>query len=157
WKWDGIRVQLVAKGGERRIYSRSGDDIGGAFPDILSVLPDGVVLDGELLVLRDGEVAPFNDLQQRLNRKQVTAAMLRDYPASVRLYDILACGGEDLRALPFDERRRRLETWFDAAPRQRFDLSPVVAFASWEELEALRQGARARGIEGLMLKRADSP
>ena len=80
WKWDGIRVQLVARGGERRLYSRSGDDIGAAFPDMLAALPDAVTLDGELLVMRDGEVAPFNDLQQRLNRKSPTPKMLRDYP-----------------------------------------------------------------------------
>src|SRR2546423_10973057 len=97
WKWDGIRVQLVARGGERRLYSRSGDDIGGAFPDIVESLPEGVTLDGELLVVRDGEVAPFNDLQQRLNRKSPNAAMLRDFPAAVRLYDILRDGSEDMR------------------------------------------------------------
>lgn len=157
WKWDGIRIQLVAKGGERRIYSRSGDDIGGAFPDILTALGADVVLDGELLVLRDGEVAPFNDLQQRLNRKSVTPQMLRDYPAWVRLYDILQCRGEDLRHLPFVERRRRLEDWSRAEPRPCFDLSPVIPFTSWAELDEMRRGARARGIEGVMLKRADSP
>jgi DNA ligase-1 len=157
WKWDGIRVQLVAKGSERRIYSRSGDDIGGAFPDIVSAVGEAVVLDGELLVVRDGEVAPFNDLQQRLNRKLVTPKMLQDYPAFVRLYDILASAGEDLRPLPLIERRQRLEAWYAAALRPRFDLSPLIEFASWEELEALRDGARDRGIEGLMLKRADSP
>ena len=157
WKWDGIRVQLVSRSGERRLYSRSGDDIGGAFPDILAAMPDDVVLDGELLVLRDGEVAPFNDLQQRLNRKVPSPAMLGDYPAWVRLYDILEEGAEDLRPLPFDERRRRLERWFTAGPRSRLDLSPLVPFASWDELRAHREGARARGIEGLMLKRGDSP
>ncbi|HEX4617669.1 MAG TPA: cisplatin damage response ATP-dependent DNA ligase, partial [Stellaceae bacterium] len=87
WKWDGIRVQLVARGSERRLYSRSGDDIGAAFPDICAAMPADVTLDGELLVIRDGEVAPFNDLQQRLNRKTPTAKLLRDFPAAVRLYD----------------------------------------------------------------------
>lgn len=157
WKWDGIRVQLVGRGGERRLYSRSGDDIGVAFPDITALIGEDIVLDGELLVLRDGEVAPFNDLQQRLNRKLVTPAMLRDRPAWVRLYDILSLGGVDLRPLPFVERRQHLDDWYGAAPRPRLDLSPLIAFASWNELEALREGARARGIEGLMLKRADSP
>jgi DNA ligase-1 len=157
WKWDGIRVQLVARGGEKRLYSRSGDDIGGAFPDILAVMPDEVVLDGELLVLRAGEVAPFNDLQQRLNRKTPSARMLEAYPAWVRLYDMLEEAGEDLRPLPFDERRARLEDWYRAGPRDRLDLSPLVPFRSWEELRRLREGARERGIEGLMLKRGDSP
>jgi DNA ligase 1 len=158
WKWDGIRVQLVSRGGEIRLYSRSGDDIGGAFPDILAAMPENVTLDGELLVVRDGEVAPFNDLQQRLNRKSPTAKMLHDHPAAVRLYDLLrAGGGEDLRDLPFVERRRRLETWYgEAAPRPRLDLSPLIPFASWDELRMLRDGARERGIEGIMLKRADS-
>jgi DNA ligase-1 len=155
WKWDGIRVQLVGRAGEKRLYSRSGDDIGGAFPDILAVLPDAVTLDGELLVMRDGEVAPFNDLQQRLNRKAPDARMLRDFPAAVRLYDILRQGDADLRPLPFAERRRRLEAWY-GAPRPALDLSPMIPFADWQELQALRAGARDRGIEGVMLKRADS-
>ena len=157
WKWDGIRVQLVSRGNEKRLYSRSGDDIGAAFPDILDAVPERVVLDGELLVLRQGEVAPFNDLQQRLNRKVPLAKMLADYPASVRLYDMLEESGEDLRPLAFDERRHRLEAWYDAGPRPRLDLSPLVPFSSWDELRALRDGARARGIEGLMLKRGDAP
>ena len=156
WKWDGIRVQLVARGAERRLYSRSGDDIGAAFPDICAAIPGEVTLDGELLVIRDGEVAPFNDLQQRLNRKTPAPKLLRDFPAAVRLYDILRDGPEDLRGLSFAERRRRLEAWYAQAPRPNLDLSPMVAFTSWDELGELRDGARQRGIEGLMLKRADS-
>ena len=160
WKWDGIRVQLVARAGEVRLYSRSGDDIGAAFPDVLEALPDAVTLDGELLVLRDDGVAPFNDLQQRLNRKAPSPKMLRDYPAAVRLYDILREGDEDLRDLPLAERRRRLEAWYalrhEGAPRPRLDLSPLIPFDSWDELKVLRAAARDRGIEGIMLKRADS-
>jgi len=156
WKWDGIRVQLVARGGERRLYSRSGDDIGAAFPEVLAAMPAAVMLDGELLVLRDGEVASFNDLQQRLNRKTPTTKLLHDYPAAVRLYDILREGAEDLRGLSFAERRRRLESWYAREPRSGLDLSPLVPFISWDELRQLRDGARERGIEGLMLKRADS-
>jgi DNA ligase-1 len=156
WKWDGIRVQLVARGGQNRLYSRSGDEIGAAFPDILAAMPDAVTLDGELLVVRDGEIAPFNDLQQRLNRKTPTAKMLAEYPAAVRLYDMLREGGEDLRGLLFTERRRRLEAWHARASRPGLDLSPLVPFAGWDELRELRDGARDRGIEGLMLKRADS-
>jgi DNA ligase-1 len=157
WKWDGIRVQLVGRGGQRRLYSRSGDDIGSAFPDIVAAIPDGVTLDGELLVMRESEVAPFNDLQQRLNRKSPDAKMLRDYPAAVRLYDMLReGGGDDLRPLPFGERRRCLEAWY-GGQRPALDLSPMIPFANWDELKALRAGARERGIEGIMLKRADSP
>jgi DNA ligase-1 len=156
WKWDGIRVQLVAGGTERRLYSRSGDDIGAAFPDIIAAIPADLKLDGELLVVRDGEVAPFNDLQQRLNRKTPTPKLQREFPAAVRLYDILREGSEDLRGRAFAERRRRLEAWYAREPRPALDLSPMVAFTSWEELRELRDGARQRGIEGLMLKRADS-
>jgi DNA ligase-1 len=156
WKWDGIRVQLVARRAEKRFYSRSGDDIGAAFPDICAALPPDVTLDGELLVIRDGEVAPFNDLQQRLNRKTPTPKLLHDFPAGVRLYDILREGPEDLRGLSFTERRRRLEAWYARAPRAALDLSPMVPFTNWDELKELRDGARERGIEGLMLKRADS-
>jgi DNA ligase 1 len=157
WKWDGIRVQLVARGTGKRLYSRSGDEIGAAFPEVLDAMPAEVALDGELLVLRDGEVASFNDLQHRLNRKTPNPKLLHDFPAAVRLYDILRQSGEDLRGYPFAERRRRLESWHALAPRQTLDLSPLVPFASWAELRQLRDGARERGIEGLMLKRADSP
>jgi DNA ligase-1 len=157
WKWDGIRVQLVSRGGERRLYSRSGDEIGAAFPDIADIMPHDIALDGELLVIRDGEVAPFNDLQQRLNRKTPTPKMLADFPAAVRLYDMLRLDGEDLRPLPLAERRDRLEAWYGNAPRERLDLSPLVPFTSWDDLKALRDDARANGIEGLMLKRRDSP
>ena len=156
WKWDGIRVQLVSRHGERRVYSRSGDDIGAAFPDIIAAMPEAIALDGELLVIRDGEVAPFNDLQQRLNRKTPTPKMLSDYPASVRLYDILRLGDEDLRPSALGERRHRLEAWYGNAPRDRLDLSPLVPFDSWADLKQLRDNARANGIEGLMLKRRDS-
>jgi DNA ligase-1 len=119
-------------------------------------MPSDVTLDGELLVLRDGEIAPFNDLQQRLNRKTPNPKLLRDYPAAVRLYDILRDGPEDLRGLSFAERRSRLELWYAREPRPALDLSPLVPFTSWDELKELRDGARDRGIEGLMLKRADS-
>jgi DNA ligase 1 len=156
WKWDGIRVQLVARGAERRLYSRSGDEIGAAFPDVLTVMPAEVMLDGELLVLRGGEVASFNELQQRLNRKTPNPKLLRDYPAAVRLYDILREGPEDLRGLSFADRRSRLEAWYAREPRPGLDLSPLVPFTTWEELKELREAARGRGIEGLMLKRMDS-
>ncbi len=155
WKWDGIRVQLVARNGERRLYSRTGDDIGRAFPDIIEAMDFEAVLDGELLVVRDGQVAPFNDLQQRLGRKTVSAKLLDSNPAHVRLYDMLFEGGEDIRPLRLDERRQRLESWYGAG-RPRFDLSPVLSVAGREALAGLRAEARTAGIEGLMLKRADS-
>ena len=158
WKWDGVRVQIAAGGGDVRIFSRSGDDISGSFPEIVATFhPYNAVLDGELLVARDGVVAPFNDLQQRLNRKTVTAKMLREHPAFVRLYDILIDDGEDVRALAFDARRERLEAWHERHHPRASDVSAIVGFDSFAELDALWNGAREAGIEGLMLKRRESP
>lgn len=156
WKWDGIRVQLTG-GADPRLFSRAGEDISASFPDILTTLAHHAVLDGELLVLRDGVVAPFGDLQQRLNRKAPTAAMLQRFPAHIRLYDILFEDAQDLRKLPFAARRARLEAWFARTTPARADLSPVIAFTELDQLVTLRAGAREAGIEGLMLKRADSP
>jgi len=157
WKWDGIRVQIAAKGGEMRLFSRTGDDISLSFPEIASAFTGkDCVLDGELLVMRDGVVAPFNDLQQRLNRKTVSARMLREFPGHVRCYDMLFDGDEDLRDLPFDGRRMRLEAWFDRSPPRLSDLSALVEFADFEELESIWAGTRDQGIEGLMLKRKAS-
>ena len=99
WKWDGIRVQVASSGGVKRLYSRAGEDVSGAFPDIVEAIDFDGVFDGELLVRREEAVAPFNDLQQRLNRKTVTPKMLKEHPAHVRLYDVLWLEGEDLRAL----------------------------------------------------------
>ena len=161
WKWDGIRVQLASDGDTRRLYSRGSDDASGAFPDIVNQMDFDAVLDGELLVAhREADtlrIAPFNELQQRLNRKSVTAKMLQDFPAHVRLYDILFENGEDLRALPFEARRQRLEQWHAKNRRPRFDVSELIEFDAWAELEKLRESARAASIEGLMLKRRDSP
>ncbi|HZH26247.1 MAG TPA: cisplatin damage response ATP-dependent DNA ligase [Azospirillaceae bacterium] len=157
WKWDGVRVQVASRGGRVRVYSRTGEDVGGGFPDVVDRIGFEAVLDGELLVVRDGAVAPFNDLQQRLNRKQVSAKLMREYPAWVRLYDILFDGAEDVRALPFEQRRARLEAWYDRTCPAGMDLSPRVPFRDWDELAAIRAETRGNGIEGLMLKRADSP
>jgi len=160
WKWDGIRVQIAAGGGRdggaARLYSRSGDEITAAFPDLAQTLAFEAVLDGELLVIRDGAVAPFNDLQQRLNRKTVSARAMAANPAHVRVYDLLFEGGDDLRPRPLAERRARLEDWFARAAPDRLDLSPLVPFADWTALRELRAGAREAGVEGLMIKRKDS-
>ena len=157
WKWDGIRVQISAKLDDVRMFSRAGDDISAAFPDVSSAfLGMAGVVDGELLVVRDGVIAPFNDLQQRLNRKTVTAKMLKDYPAFMRLYDILFDGDEDLRSLPFDARRARLEAWHGRFAPPLSDVSALIPFSSFEDLNTLWGGARAEAIEGLMLKRRDS-
>jgi DNA ligase-1 len=150
-------VQLVATPHGKRIYSRSADDISHVFPEILEAMHFHAVLDGELLVIRDGVVAPFADLQQRLNRKNVSAAMLKEFPAGIRLYDILFEGEEDLRGLRFDARRARLETFYAREQPLRMDLSPLIKFELHHELATLREGARDAAIEGLMIKRGDSP
>ncbi len=115
------------------------------------------VLDGELVISRDGVIAPFADLQQRLNRKSPGAKMQADFPAFVRLYDILFDGNLDVRGETFAQRRARLEAFMAGTNPPRMDLSPLVTFDSVAALAALRDGARAAGIEGLMLKRLDSP
>ncbi len=163
WKWDGIRVQLVSTPAETRLYSRGGEEISAAFPDIARPTPQPLVLDGELLVRGDVSVnaeagaASFNALQQRLGRKTVSAKMLKDSPAFLRLYDILECDGKDLRPLPWTDRRARLEIIMPDLDSGRFDLSAIVEACSWDALSAMRDGARDDGVEGLMLKRRDSP
>ena len=159
WKWDGIRVQAVNEGGVRRLYTRTGDDISKSFPDVVDALTAEGSIDGELLVMREGKVASFADLQQRLNRKSVDAKLLAKFPAGIRAYDLLAEGPDDTRPLPFAERRRRLEAFVAREQSDRIDLSPIQPFATWAELTALRANPPAgdpQVSEGLMLKRLDS-
>jgi DNA ligase 1 len=156
WKWDGIRVQIAAADGEVKLYSRSGEDISSGFPDLVGSWRFNAVLDGELLVVRDQQVAAFNDLQQRLNRKRLSPRQLEQFPAHVRLYDTLKIGEEDLRQLPLHERRARLEAWHASSRPARSDLSELIKVADKAELERLWSQTRATGIEGIMLKRRDS-
>ncbi|HEY7608544.1 MAG TPA: cisplatin damage response ATP-dependent DNA ligase [Alphaproteobacteria bacterium] len=157
WKWDGVRVQLVAEHGAKRLFSRTGDDVSGAFPDLLDDIQLDAVIDGELLVRgAGGHAAPFNDLQQRLNRKTVTAKMLAEYPAFLRAYDLLVDGGEDVRGLPLAERRARLERLVAAHTSERLDISEVLTLSDPAALARLQAEARTLGREGLMLKRGDS-
>jgi DNA ligase-1 len=158
WKWDGVRVQLASAGGAHRLYTRTGDDISSAFPDLLEAADFDAALDGELLVRTgEGGVAPFNELQQRLNRKTVSPKQMADRPAMLRAYDLLFENGEDLRPLPFRERRRRLERCVVSLPTDRIDLSPLIPFADATALEELRRHPPTGEIEGLMLKRWDAP
>ena len=165
WKWDGIRVQIVRVAGETRLYSRAGDDISAAFPDVASAFEVTGVVDGELLVRGEGQggalgdgagAASFNALQQRLNRKSVTKKMLRDSPAFVRCYDLLFDGEEDLRALDWEARRARLEAFVARLDPDRFDLSALIEAEDFGQLAEIREGAREGAIEGVMLKRRDS-
>ncbi|MEO1150796.1 MAG: cisplatin damage response ATP-dependent DNA ligase [Pseudomonadota bacterium] len=161
WKWDGIRVQASALDGEAQLYSRTGDDIGKTFPDILQALTFDATLDGELLVF-DPQAerytpASFGDLQQRLNRKSVSRAQLEKHPAFIRAYDILTLGEEDLRPRGFVERRAILEDVFARHAPARMDLSPVLRFDGWEALADLRAAPPHPSIEGVMIKRAGAP
>ncbi|MGZ8310277.1 MAG: cisplatin damage response ATP-dependent DNA ligase [Rhodoplanes sp.] len=168
WKWDGIRVQAVSGAGEdgrtvTRLYSRTGEDISKSFPDLAEALCLPGAIDGELLVVRDGRVQSFNVLQQRLNRKAVTPKLLLEFPAHLRAYDLLMDGTEDLRDLPFAERRARLQAFIAKLDNPRVDLSPLVPFENWSTLTAARAdpaaagaGADAEAVEGVMLKRRDA-
>ena len=172
WKWDGIRLQVSAGRDERghrmlRLYSRTGEEVTPAFPDLADALgaieANDFALDGELLVLREKRVQSFATLQQRLNRKTVTAKLAAEFPAHLRAYDIIAFDGEDLRALPFVERRARLEGFVKEACCPRLDISPLVDFENWPSLAHARENPAEAGagddgaaVEGVMLKRRDS-
>jgi DNA ligase-1 len=167
WKWDGTRIQAVAGPGPdgqiaARLYSRTGEDISRSFPELVDALRLPGSIDGELLIVRDGHVQPFNVLQQRLNRKAVNARLMSEFPAHIRAYDLLVDGEEDLRGLPFAGRRARLEAFVSRLGDPRIDISPLVPFATWDALAAARAdpasaGADAEAVEGIMLKRLDSP
>lgn len=157
WKWDGIRVQAVSEGGTRRLYSRTGDDISGAFPDVIAAMDFEGALDGELLVRRGAQVAPFNDLQTRLGRKQVGAKLLASHPAALRAYDLLLWEGRDWRDASLADRRAELERAVAGLGSDRIDLSPLLPFNTWDELAALRAAPPKAVIEGLMIKHRASP
>ena len=166
WKWDGTRIQAVAGIGEdskltARLYSRSGEDISKSFPELVDALRLPGAIDGELLIVRDKRVQTFNVLQQRLNRKAVNPKLLLEFPAHIRAYDLLVEGTEDLRALPFAERRSRLEKFVTRLNEPRIDISPLVPFKTWDALtmacaNPASAGADADAVEGIMLKRLDS-
>lgn len=170
WKWDGIRAQLVRREGHSFIWSRGEDLITERFPEIATVcasLPDGTVIDGEILAWMDGKPMKFLDLQQRIGRKILSKKILEKIPVVLVAFDILEFRGEDLRERPLSERRAILESLVQpfapqlledqsGIPSNRFLLSPTVAASSWEELAEQRQEARQRGVEGFMLKRCDS-
>lgn len=156
WKYDGIRAQLVRRDGRCWIWSRGEELVTERFPEIATAaraLPDGHVLDGEILVWPDGDErpAPFQRLQQRIGRKTLTRKVLAEAPAVFVAYDLLEAGGVDLRPRPQHERRARLEALAAMVPVR---VSPRLQPADWPEAAALRASARARGVEGLMLKQA---
>jgi DNA ligase 1 len=160
WKWDGIRSQLIRRRGECFIWSRGEDLVTERFPEVATAaarhLPDGTVLDGELVAWRDGVVRPFAELQQRIGRKKLTAAILQQVPVRFLAYDLLEQDHEEVRGLPLRERRARLEAIVAGAPEV-IGISPVVAIDSWEGLSELRAESRSRSVEGLMLKALGAP
>jgi DNA ligase 1 len=152
WKYDGIRAQLVKRAGEVWLWSRGEELITDRFPEIAQSarrLPDGTVLDGELMVWRDGAPQPFALLQKRITRKTVTARVLAEAPAAFIAYDLLELDGADCRMRPQAHRRAALEA---LAQAHAIELSPRVDAPSWEQLARLREESRERGVEGLMLK-----
>ncbi len=159
WKYDGIRVQLNSTAHGAALYSRTGDDISHSFPDVMARTNFAAILDGELLVKRDGEIAPFNHLQQRLNKKKPGKKLLAENPAWLTIYDALSLDGVEMTHLPLATRRRHLECWYRKHQPQGVDISEILAFESFEDLQKLRAGAERGGgnhIEGLMLKHRHS-
>jgi DNA ligase-1 len=160
WKWDGIRAQLIRRRGAALLWSRGEELVSDRFPEIRKAagsLPDGTVIDGEIVAWHDDAPLPFGELQRRLNRKRVGAKLLRDVPCALIAYDLLERHGDDWRERPLSERRAELEALVSQEIPEAIRLSPVVPGRSWRELAAARDQARDRGVEGLMLKLLESP
>ena len=160
WKWDGIRSQLIRRAGASYLWSRGDELITERFPEVIAAsewLPDGTVIDGEILPWRDGKPLPFAQLQRRIGRKNLSAKIRAEVPIVILAYDLLELGGEDLREEPLSLRRERLAALVESSNAEsRILLSPVVEASSWEDIRAARNRARALGSEGLMLKRLDA-
>ena len=160
WKWDGIRAQVIRRNGQSFVWSRGEELISERFPEISRIadrLPDGTVLDGEILAWGDDQPRPFQDLQKRIGRKTVGKKLLADVPVALVAFDLLESNGVDWREQPLVERRHQLEALVEQMADPSLRISPRIEDASWEELAAVRETARSRGVEGLMLKRADAP
>ncbi len=159
WKYDGIRAQLVRRGGQNYLWSRGEDLITERFPELAALgLPEGTVVDGEVLIWTGGDEgsaftpAPFADLQKRIGRKTLSSKLLAELPAVLLAYDLLELDGVDLRSLPQHERRALLETLVTGVARPQLRISPLVTADTWDDLAGLREESRARGVEGMMLK-----
>jgi len=160
WKWDGIRAQMIRRGGQTFLWSRGEELITERFPELLPVaesFPDGTVLDGEIVAYKNG-VLPFGELQKRIGRKTLGKKILADVPAHFIVFDLLEDAGEDIRVRPLERRRRRLEEVTSAMPPgSPVEASQVVPAVDWPSLVAKREESRENRAEGLMLKRLDSP
>ncbi len=160
WKWDGIRGQIIKRAGEIFVWSRGEELITPQFPELEAlrdVLPDGIVLDGEILAVQEGQVLSFSSLQKRLNRKTISKKNLDESPIGFYVYDLLEINGKDIREEPLGKRRALLAEVINSIPEENpVYLSPVVVAKDWEELAAERQRSREMNSEGLMLKKLDS-
>ncbi len=159
WKWDGIRAQLIRRSGETFLWSRGEELITGQFPELQDAsvaLSEGTVLDGEILPMKEERVLPFSELQKRIGRKQVSKKLLRDVPVVFLAFDLLEQAGEDFRTRALSQRRGFLEELIKTTSTDLLKISPKIASDSWEDLKAIRQESRSRGVEGIMLKRLDS-
>lgn len=159
WKWDGMRAQLVRRGAALHVWSRGEELIGERVPELLALadaIPDGTVIDGEIVAWKDDRVQPFALLQQRIGRKRLDATVLAQAPLAVLAYDLLEWQGADIRAKPQWERRTLLQLAVTRIDRPLLRLSPLLAAANWRELAALRAESRSRNVEGLMLKHRES-
>lgn len=160
WKWDGIRGQIIKRNGTLFVWSRGEDLITEKFPEyqlLTEKLPEGIVIDGEILPVKNGEVLNFNVLQTRIGRKNVTKKQLDEAPAGIFAYDLLEQNGQDIRNLPLIERRRRLAAIVADINLPQLILSPIIDFDSWQQLTELRLTSRDKNSEGIMLKRKSSP
>ena len=159
WKWDGIRVQIAANATGTKVFSRRGDDISHSFPDLVDAVSFDAVIDGELLIRKDGQIGTFNDLQQRLNKKKPSNALIQRLPAYLIAYDILRLGDDNLRSLPLRQRRETLRGLMEDSDPDRFALSETLTFETREDLARLRDRAAETGslMEGLMIKDVSSP
>ena len=159
WKYDGIRAQLVRRGGDTCVWSRGEELVTERFPEIqaaAAALPDGTVIDGEIVAVKDGNVAPFAMLATRIGRKTLTAKTLAAAPVALVAFDLLEERGIDIRGLPQVERRARLAALVGASQDRRLRLSPMIELGDWDAYAALRGESRARGVEGFLLKHRDA-
>ncbi|THU32013.1 ATP-dependent DNA ligase [Niastella caeni] len=159
WKWDGIRGQVIKRNDQLFVWSRGEDLITEKFPEfeiLRSKLPNGVVIDGEILPYKDGQVLNFNVLQTRIGRKNVTKKHLQEAPAGLFAYDLLELNGEDIRSMALSERRAALEKLIISLQLSWLQLSPIVTFSNWDELTTIREQSRSINSEGIMLKRKSS-
>ncbi|MFM1800982.1 MAG: hypothetical protein RJA81_334 [Planctomycetota bacterium] len=164
WKWDGIRSQLIRRQGQIHLWTRGEELVTDRYPDLLTdamALPDGTVIDGELLPWDFESNLPmsFGLLQKRIGRKNITKKILEEIPVVIVAYDLLEVDSQDIRHLPFAQRRQSLEKLIAETgfPKKRFQVSPEVPFSSWEDLASQRMESRSRMVEGVMIKRSDSP